>query len=399
MADKKKLLEYNATPPPSSIWPNATMQAATILVLIFSLYLLSESAKTPNHGAVFDDDGAYPDASKGPAYRGAVVDGGSGKTAVSLYECALVETGCAAGSVRELPGGARFKADVAAVAATPYAYDGYLDEVSAAIGPGDFSLSVGLTGGARAAFASGALTSRLVNDFFAAVKARFAAVATLEVLSGDDEADLERAAGVYAASLVGVDDATTLATLSGGGLSAQVTAGDEVASLDLDLFAAQKRAAETGDEAELANWRRFIDAEIEKKISGTPLEAALARAEVALGLSMHATAAATAGVAGTFKKKAKAIGKIEELVRDATSDGPAWRSRAETLPNPYGLDDATLRRATLYAAARAARIADRLLPDGARVYFSRTYGAPPVTCDWSLGMFLDAARRKAAELE
>ena len=38
-------------------------------------------------------------------------------------------------------------------------------------------------------------------------------------------------------------------------------------------------------------------------------------------------------------------------------------------------------------------------PDGARVYFSRTYGAPPVTCDWSLGMFLDAARRKAAELE
>ena len=64
MADKKKLLEYNATPPPSSIWPNATMQAATILVLIFSLYLLSESAKTPNHGAVFDDDGAYPDAPK-----------------------------------------------------------------------------------------------------------------------------------------------------------------------------------------------------------------------------------------------------------------------------------------------------------------------------------------------
>ncbi|KAH8090051.1 23S rRNA (adenine(1618)-N(6))-methyltransferase [Aureococcus anophagefferens] len=347
------------------------MQAATILVLIFSLYLLSESAKTPNHGAVFDDDGAYPDAPKGPAYRGAVVDGGSGKTAVSLYECALVDTGCAAGSVRELPGGARFKADVAAVAATPYAYDGYLDEVSAAVGPGDFSLS-----------------------------ARFATVATLEVLSGDDEADLEHAAGVYAASLVGVDDATTLATLSGGGLSAQVTAGDEVASLDLDLFAAQKRAAETGDEAELANWRNLVDAEIEKKIAGTPLEAALARAEVALGLSMHATAAATAGVAGTFKKKAKAIGKIEELVRDATSDGPAWRSRAaETLPNPYGLDDATLRRATLYAAARAVRIADRLLPDGARVYFSRTYGAPPVTCDWSLGMFLDAARRKAAELE
>ncbi|KAH8063277.1 23S rRNA (adenine(1618)-N(6))-methyltransferase [Aureococcus anophagefferens] len=344
------------------------MQAATILVLIFSLYLLSESAKTPNHGAVFDDDGAYPDAPKGPAYRGAVVDGGSGKTAVSLYECALVDTGCAAGSVRELPGGAS-------------------------------KPTVGLTGGARAAFASGALTSRLVNDFFAAIKARFATVATLEVLSGDDEADLEHAAGVYAASLVGVDDATTLATLSGGGLSAQVTAGDEVASLDLDLFAAQKRAAETGDEAELANWRNLVDAEIEKKIAGTPLEAALARAEVALGLSMHATAAATAGVAGTFKKKAKAIGKIEELVRDATSDGPAWRSRAETLPNPYGLDDATLRRATLYAAARAVRIADRLLPDGARVYFSRTYGAPPVTCDWSLGMFLDAARRKAAELE
>ena len=107
-----------------AIFPNAFMQAATILVLIFALYLLNQSAQAPQHGAVFDDDEVY-DASHPPLapYRGAVVDGGSGKVAVSLFECAAdAARGCAPGSLRALPGGARFKADVAAVASTPYAY-------------------------------------------------------------------------------------------------------------------------------------------------------------------------------------------------------------------------------------------------------------------------------------
>ena len=87
-------MELEPPPPPNFRspawgWTKAT-RALTLLVLVFALYLIV--GETPaTHGAVYDDDGfdAIDD------FRGAVLDGGSGKAALTVYECTLDAHGCA----------------------------------------------------------------------------------------------------------------------------------------------------------------------------------------------------------------------------------------------------------------------------------------------------------------
>ena len=63
-------------------------------------------------------------------------------------------------------------------------------------------------------------------------------------------------------------------------------------------------------------------------------------------------------------------------------------------PNPYHLDPELLRRATLFNAARTRAVVERL-PEGSSFYFARQVG--DVSCDWSLGMFLEDAAAAAAD--
>ena len=81
VADCIPTMELEAPPPPPNFrspawgWTKAT-RALTLLVLVFALYLIV--GETPaTHGAVYDDDGF--DATDD--FRGAVLDGGSGKAA------------------------------------------------------------------------------------------------------------------------------------------------------------------------------------------------------------------------------------------------------------------------------------------------------------------------------
>ena len=396
---------------PTTITSAAAMQALTMLLLIFAGYLTVQSSRRPQRGAVLDDDAAFdghfPGAWGAPAgadgadgaafpagarvYRAAVVDGGSGKTAVARYACELGGYGCAAGTVRELQGGARFRADAAGIVADRRAWSEYMDAIEAAAG--GLAVSAGLTGGARAALAAGDLTQADVDAFFRAVRERFGATARrpavtfLRLLSGGDEAELEYEAAAYiAAATFGVD---AVGVLSGGGASAQLAAGGLGSSLNLDLFAAQRNAAEIGDAAALRAWIGACDAAV--GALAPALVARLASADLVLFVSMHASAGAAAGVGGARPIAARdAVAALDALVAAAASPGARWDDRAGALPNPYGLDATTLRRSTLFSAARASRIA-RVLPGAAAVVFSRAYGDPPLTCDWALGMFLAAA--------
>ena len=64
------------------------------MTLVFALYLIvGETQET--HGVVYDDDG-FDAVDDSPA---AVLDGGSGKAALTVYECTLTSHGCALGSV------------------------------------------------------------------------------------------------------------------------------------------------------------------------------------------------------------------------------------------------------------------------------------------------------------
>ena len=100
VADCIPTMELEAPPPPPNFrspawgWTKAT-RVLTLLVLVFALYLIvGETQET--HGVVYDDDGfdAVDD------FRGAVLDGGSGKAALTVYECTLDARGCAPGSVK-----------------------------------------------------------------------------------------------------------------------------------------------------------------------------------------------------------------------------------------------------------------------------------------------------------
>ena len=119
--------------------------------------------------------------------------------------------------------------------------------------------------------------------------------------------------------------------------------------------------------------------------------AALGEADLVLGIAMHASVAAQAGVGGRVVKANEAVRALDGLVAAARAGGGPWRALA--VPNPYGLEDDVLRRGTLFGAARAARVVGRVLPPKSDVYFAREIGGLP--CDWALGVFLEAARREA----
>ena len=243
---------------------------------------------------------------------------------------------------------------------------------------------------------------------------------TSQVLSGADEAAFELRAGSYVgvalgagatprAAVPGRDDvltgsrrrrrnwvagssrrAGTVATISAGGASSQLAAGGRVASLATDLLGVEGRAAVVGDAEGLKQWREALDAELRDK--ATPeLLSAIGAADVVLGLAMHASAAQLAGVGGRRVGKQEALAALDSLVDAAAADGAA--GRAVDAPNPYGLDAALLRRATLFSAARTSRIVGAL-PEASNFHFARAYDG--LTCDWSLGLFLDEARRAAA---
>ena len=204
-------MELEPPPPPNFRspawgWTKAT-RALTLLVLVFALYLIV--GETPaTHGAVYDDDGfdAIDD------FRGAVLDGGSGKAALTVYECTLDARGCAPGSVRSKQL-SRAKADaVAAIRAAD------LSQLVTAPTP---PLSIGLTGGVRAAMARGDLARPDVDKFFASIKRP---TRTLQVLSGADEARLERRGGGYCAHAALGVHSDRVGTMGSGGATMQLAA-------------------------------------------------------------------------------------------------------------------------------------------------------------------------------
>jgi len=364
-------LSVRTTPPWG--WTKAT-RALTHLVLLFALYLIVGETGTPAlHGAVYDDDGfdGLDD------FRGAVLDGGSGKAALTAYECTLDAHGCVSGSVKSKQL-SRTKADaVAAVRAGDLAR-----LVTAATPP----LSIGLTGGVRAALARGDLARPDVNAFFSSIKRP---TRTLAVLSGDDEARLERRGGSYCArAALGVHE-DRVGTIGSGGATMQLAApgAGAVASLSTDLLGVETRGAEVGDEAALREWRDDLDAQLKTvDVSG------FSKAELVFGLAMHASAAALAGVDGRRVMRTVVRDALQTLVGAASAPGPAWS--AVGAPNPYKLDDEVLRRATLFNAARTRAVVEKL-PEGANFYFARKVSA--IACDWSLGMFLEDAAAAAAD--
>ena len=371
-------MELEPPPPPNfrspawGCWTKAT-RALTLLVLVFALYLIV--GETPaTHGAVYDDDGfdAIDD------FRGAVLDGGSGKAALTVYECTLDAHGCAPGSVKSKQL-SRAKADaVAAIRAAD------LSQLVTAPTP---PLSIGLTGGVRAAMARGDLARPDVDAFFASIQRP---TRTLQVLSGADEARLERRGGGYCAHAALGVHSDRVGTMGSGGATMQLAApGDDgaVASLSTDLLGIEDRAAATGDETALREWRDNIDAQLASvDVRG------FAEAEVVFGLAMHASAAALAGVDGRRVMRKAADIALQGLIGAASAPGPAWD--AVGAPNPYHLDPELLRRATLFNAARTRAVVERL-PEGSSFYFARQVG--DVSCDWSLGMFLEDAAAAAAD--
>ena len=118
-----------------------------------------------------------------------------------------------------------------------------------------------------------------------------------------------------------------------------------------------------------------------------------AEAEVVFGLAMHASAAALAGVDGRRVMRNVVRDALQTLVGAASAPGPAWD--AVGAPNPYHLDPELLRRATLFNAARTRAVVETL-PEGSSFYFARQVG--DVSCDWSLGLFLEDAAAAAADL-
>jgi hypothetical protein len=364
-------------PPPPNFrspawgWTKAT-RALTVLVLVFALYLIV--GETPaTHGAVYDDDGfdAIDD------FRGAVLDGGSGKAALTVYECTLDSHGCAPGSVKSKQL-SRAKADaVAAVRAA---------DLSQLVTTATPPLSIGLTGGVRAAMARGDLARPDVDRFFASIKRP---TRTLKVLSGADEARLERRGGGYCAHAALGVHSDRVGTMGSGGATMQLAApGDgDVASLSTDLLGIEDRAAATGDEAALREWRDDIDAQL-RTVDVHGFEGA----ELVFAMSMHASAAALAGVDGRRVMRKVADIALQGLVGAASAPGPAWD--AVGAPNPYHLDPELLRRATLFNAARTRSVVEAL-PEGTNFYFARQVG--DVSCDWSLGLFLEDAAAAAAD--
>ena len=352
-------------------WTKAT-RALTFLVLVFALYLIV--GETPaTHGAVYDDDGfdAIDD------FRGAVLDGGSGKAALTVYECTLDARGCAPGSVRSKQL-SRAKADaVAAIRAA---------DLSQLVTTPTPPLSIGLTGGVRAAMARGDLARPDVDRFFASIKRP---TRTLKVLSGADEARLERRGGGYCAHAALGVHSDRVGTMGSGGATMQLAApGDgDVASLSTDLLGIEDRAAATGDEAALREWRDDIDAQL-RTVDVHGFEGA----ELVFAMSMHASAAALAGVDGRRVMRKVADIALQGLVGAASAPGPAWD--AVGAPNPYHLDPELLRRATLFNAARTRSVVEAL-PEGTNFYFARQVG--DVSCDWSLGLFLEDAAAAAAD--
>lgn len=248
-------------------------------------------------------------------------------------------------------------------------------------------LSIGLTGGVRAALARGDLARPDVNAFFSSIKRP---TRTLAVLSGDDEARLERRGGSYCArAALGVHE-DRVGTIGSGGATMQLAApgAGAVASLSTDLLGVETRGAEVGDEAALREWRDDFDAQLKTvDVSG------FSKAELVFGLAMHASAAALAGVNGRRVMRTVVRDALQTFVGAASAPGPAWS--AVGAPNPYKLDDEVLRRATLFNAARTRAVVEKP-PEGANFYFARKVSA--VAYDWSLGMFLEDAAAAAADL-
>ena len=364
-------MELEPPPPPNFRspawgWTKAT-RALTLLVLVFALYLIV--GETPaTHGAVYDDDGfdAIDD------FRGAVLDGGSGKAALTVYECTLDAHGCAPGSVKSKQL-SRAKADaVAAIRAAD------LSQLVTAPTP---PLSIGLTGGVRAAMARGDLARPDVDAFFASITRP---TRTLQVLSGADEARLERSrgGGYCAHAALGVHS-DRVGTMGSGGATMQLAApGDDgaVASLSTDLLGIEDRAAATGDEAALREWRDNIDAQLASvDVRG------FADAEVVFGLAMHASAAALAGVDGRRVMRnggetpfRRSSAPRPRPVRPGT---PSARRIPITWTRSSATGDAVQRRTD----ASGCRPADRGRLDAST---SRDRSATSRR-DWSLGMFLE----------
>ena len=377
VADCIPTMELESPPPPPNFrspawgWTKAT-RALTLLVLVFALYLIvGETQET--HGVVYDDDGfdAVDD------FRGAVLDGGSGKAALTVYECTLTAHGCAPGSVKSKQL-SRAKADaVAAIRAA---------DLSQLVTTATPPLSIGLTGGVRAAMARGDLARPDIDKFFASITRP---TRTLQVLSGADEARLERRGGGYCAHAALGVHSDRVGTMGSGGATMQLAApGDgAVASLSTDLLGIEEKAAATGDETALREWRDNIDAQLASvDVRG------FADAEVVFGLAMHASAAALAGVDGRRVMRNVVRDALQTLVGAASAPGPAWD--AVGAPNPYHLDPELLRRATLFNAARTRAVVEKL-PEGSSFYFARQVG--DVACDWSLGLFLEDAAAAAAD--
>jgi hypothetical protein len=324
-----------------------------------------------------------------------VVDCGSGKLAVHRYGRPSPN-----GWPRELP---KVKVPLKLpelIAAHAGGNDDALAPIWALVDPamradgGSAALFFGATGGMRAALADGSVTAAQVATLGAAVRARYpdAAAVHFEVLSGAREAALELRAARFAfadAAQVFGAGAGAVGVLSAGGKTCQVSWAEGGAiSADADLFAAERVAAAVGDDAALAWWGPHVAA----GLAGAPHPLA----GPFVGLTMMATAAEVAGVAGRPVAAAEVLAACGAVLAHPPDDAAWWAAfaAAESAAgrNPYGLSEADFARMTRLAVARLDAAVRTLFAPTTALFFARARDAPDgdgsLQIEWPLGALL-----------
>jgi hypothetical protein len=281
------------------------------------------------------------------------------------------------------------------------------------------ALFFGATGGVRSALEEGVLTPADVDALSKAVSARYShdgerRQVHFEVLSETREASLElRAArfvfsdthAVFGTTTTTTEAAAPLNILSGGGKSCQLTWGsdDAAASLDTDLFGAQRVAQAVGENAALQWWQEHLREALwslddgnmpkKKKLPGPTL-----------GITMMASAAEHLGLADRVVTAAEVSEACAALQAHAEAQDAWWASfyfdRDAAGGNPYHLDEATYKLVARLSVMRLAVILDHAFLSESLFFFTRHRELPfdaesgadaapnVVNIEWPLGAFL-----------
>ena len=402
-----------------------------------------------------------------------VVDCGSGKVAVHRYSMAgegtarrprEVSKDKAAIRLPELMAGslaplwdlidpALDMTDVTASSGGDFAGDGASVEAASA----GVVIFFGATGGVRAALEDGSLTLQDVAGLEAAVRARYQGRAAVhfEVLTGAREAELELKAARFAFSDAtsvfgssaspsgGAGSSVSVSALSCGGKTCQIGWGDSgpgstgstggsssdsgLLVLDADLFAAQRVAAAVGLPAALEWWegrlRETVATALRRHKARGSSQSKAAAAQVqgqlnspharvpgpAVGLTMLASAAELAGLAGRVVSGTEVAAGCGALLSHASSGDGWWRAyffdQDAQGGNPYDLDQQTFNLVTVLSVSRLRVVVEEAFSPAAELFFARSRelpqaaggGAvdedggmddPPVNIEWPLGALL-----------